>query len=80
MTKMRKMKAMILLTFIIHPFPPEDFGTLVDSLSLSKPDHDYGMSKGIGIGEDGFLLFSRAILGRYIVTNATEVSYQYIKQ
>jgi hypothetical protein len=53
------MKAMIMLTFIIQPWPPQDFGMLVDSLTLAKNDR-----RTSGIHSDAFAMYSMAIFGK----------------
>jgi hypothetical protein len=57
-------KGMILLTFIIRPWPPDDFGTLVDSQTFAVNSIDNGLD------QDGFMMYTKAIFGKDILKNA----------
>jgi hypothetical protein len=60
-----ELKAMILLTFIIQPWPPNDFGTLIDSQTFVEYE-EYGT----GIQIDAFMLYTKAIFGKDILKGA----------
>jgi hypothetical protein len=62
---MQDIKGMILLRSIIQPWPPQYFGTLVDSLTFA--DIQY---KDNGIQLEAFLLYTKAIFGKDIRSNA----------
>jgi hypothetical protein len=71
-----KMKAMVLLTFVIRPWPPQDFGILVDSHTFANEDN--------GIQADAFMLYTKGIFGKDIVRNSNFISkvglgiFQYV--
>jgi hypothetical protein len=53
---------MAFLMLVIHPWPPKDFGILVDSLgSYQLGDANAGMNK------DGFTIFSKALFGNDVL-------------
>jgi hypothetical protein len=59
-----QIKAMLMLTFIIQPWPPTDFGMLVDSLTFASS------TRPLGVLEDGLALYSKAIFGKDTVIAA----------
>jgi hypothetical protein len=60
-----EMKAMLFMTFIIQPWPPDDFGTLVDSQTFVEYD-----LYATGIQVDAFRLYTKAIFGKDILQGA----------
>jgi hypothetical protein len=65
--KVAEIKGMILLMFIIRPWPPNDFGTLVHSQTFAD---DLSRWYENGIDRDGFMLYTNAIFGKDILMNA----------
>jgi hypothetical protein len=55
-------KAMILLSYIIQPWPPQDFGTIVDTLTFTYADQ--------GIQLEALMLYTKAIFGNNYILNA----------
>jgi hypothetical protein len=71
-------KGMILMTFLIRPWPPEDFGTLVDSQTFSDVRLEWYTQFENGIDQDGFMLYTNAIFNKDILKSASfnpEVSW-----
>jgi hypothetical protein len=60
--KISLMKGQLLLSFIIQPFPPKDFGQYVDYQSLPI---------NIGIGKDTFLMYTNAIFNKGVQNNVS---------
>jgi hypothetical protein len=60
----KQVKAMLLLTFIIQPWPPKDFGMLIDSLTFASS------TRPLGVLKDGLTLYSKAIFGNDILIAA----------
>jgi hypothetical protein len=56
------MMSMLLLTFVIQPWPPQDFGILVDSQTFADEEN--------GIQSKIFMLYTKAIFGKNIVRNS----------
>jgi hypothetical protein len=52
-----EIKAMILLTFVIQPWPPNDFGILVDLQTFIEPKDCNG------IQPEAFMLYTKALFG-----------------
>jgi hypothetical protein len=63
--KMDEMKAIFLLTLIIHSWPPDDFGILIDTQTSVKYN-----KIGTGIQVDAFMLYTKAIFGKDILHGA----------
>jgi hypothetical protein len=59
------MKAIIFLSFIIQPWPPDDFGMLIDTQTFVEYD-EYGT----GMQVDAFMLYTKAIFGKDILHGA----------
>jgi hypothetical protein len=54
------MKSMILLTLIIQPWPPQDFGQFVDSQTFSVKH---------GVQKDTFSMYFNAIFNKDLLSN-----------
>jgi hypothetical protein len=54
---------MIFLSFIIQPWPPQEFGTLLDSQTFERTSYN-------GIQREAFLLYTKAIFDKDVLQNA----------
>jgi hypothetical protein len=54
---------MIFLTIIIQPWPPQEFGTLLDSQTFARASDN-------GIQREAFLLYTKAIFDKDVLQNA----------
>jgi hypothetical protein len=55
---------MAFLMLVIHPWPPQDFGSLVDSIGSYQLGVAYA-----GMNKEGFTMFSKAIFGNDVLND-----------
>jgi hypothetical protein len=58
----KQLKSMALLMLLIQPWPPQDFGMLIDSLGSFQ----LGVAHA-GMNKDAFTMFSKAIFGNDVL-------------